>query len=324
MLPTAQASYAGELFPKVVVTVPAVTPYVNTLLDGITQAQDLLRPGQDAHSFSLNSRQRDMLHQADVIILADRSMTPFLDKLLATEAKRGATIVALSDLKEAEALPYISDNPWLSVAKAKAGVGESHEEDEEKPQPRDGKAATDPHVWLDPVRMAALAHPLAEAIAQRSPTHRVQLLQNAEREAEHLRQEVDPALGALLIPRTTKDRTDEKPVIPFITYHAAYQYFMARYRLKNGGDITQRPEEYFGARDLRNRIARAAQLSIRCVISESASPLVQRIAKASGARVITLSPETPVTPTDITSAPWAQNDYDRLLQKTAESFGECL
>lgn len=324
LLGSTQAASAGEAFPRVLVTVPALTPYVNDLLHGITTSQNLLRPGQDAHGFSLSSRQRRALAEADVIIIADKGMSPFLNKMLDAEQKRGATVVVLTALKKAEPLSYRQENPWLKVAKAQAHAGEKDAHAHHDDHDHEEQQQTDPHLWLDPLRMAALAVPLAEAIAARSPSHSTQLQANATTLAKHLRDEVDPALRAIVSIGTPQEKPRSKPLVPLITYHAGYQYFMARYGLTNNGEIVQRPEEYLGAKTLRDTMAQADRVTIGCIISESDSPLVRRIAKASGARMITLSPEAPIAPTEISSAPWARNDYERLLQKTAEQVASCL
>jgi ABC-type Zn2+ transport system substrate-binding protein/surface adhesin len=118
ILLTAQAASAAGLFPKVVVTVAPLKPYVDEILAGHGEAQNLLRPGQDAHSFALTLPQAKMLDEADVIIVPDLAMSPFLARLLATKKK--LHVVELTALKGAHPLPYASDNPWLEAAKEAA------------------------------------------------------------------------------------------------------------------------------------------------------------------------------------------------------------
>lgn len=325
-----QAASAGEAFPRVVVVIPAITPYVDALLSGIGHAENLLRPGQDAHSFAMTNRQRQALDDADVIIIADRAMTPYLNKLLDMEAKRGTRIVALTELPGAEALPYETENAWLEAVKKKAEAKTKktehadHEEEDEPTTDAKGKPLTDPHLWLDPIRMAALAKPLAEAIGEKAPNHRTSLLSNAKTLSQHLQQEVDPALRTILSRRLPHTQISSQPEVPFITFHAGYQYFLKRYDMHNPGEITQRPEELIGAQSLHAVMESAEHTRIRCIISEADTSLVKHIAKASSAKVIALSPEAPIASTAVSDAPWVQNDYDRLLQKTAESFASCL
>ncbi len=336
LLGSAQAPRAGELMPNVLVTVPAMKPYVDELLSGIAESKNLLRAGQDAHHFSLSSSQRAALASADVIIVADREMNPFLNKLLDAEAKRGAKIIALTALPGAEPLAFAKENPWLEAAKKEAATQvktddndghEHHPHDDHThadEKTSDAVIPLDPHLWLDPIRMANMASPLAEAIATTSPNHRGTLQTNATKLSAHLRTEVDPAIRHLLAQKTHREATSSKPVIPFITYHAAYQYFMKRYGLEHRGELFQRPEDYLGARTLRDIIAQSGKVKINCLISETQGPLVTRIAKNSGANVIVLSPEEALPQSAVTSASWVRNDYDRMLQKTAESFAGCL
>lgn len=289
------------------VTVPALQPYLDELMRGIGHSELLLRPGQDAHSFTLSPSQREKLDKAEIILVADRKMSVMLEKLLATEEKRGAKVIALTSFPEAQTLPY-APNPW------------AEEGDDEEGQPGD----PDPHLWLDPVRMADLALPLADAIAKASPANRAQLEANAKTLSEHLKKVVDPALRKMIEGAPRHRSMSARKMVPFITYHAAYQYFMKRYGLDNGGEIIQRPEDYMGAKTLHTAVKHAETYAIRCVITESDAPLVRRIATASEARIVILSPEATYTSEDVVPLDWPQNDYDRLLLKTAQSFADCL
>ncbi len=310
LLVSAQAAIAGQLNPKVLVTVPPLVPYTDNLLRGIGQADSLLRPGQDPHSFTLSPSQRQALAEADVIVVPDRTMHAVLASLLEKEEKRGARIVELLALKGAKPLPYTKNNPWLKLA--------SHKDDHQD----DG--AYDPHLWLDPIRMAAIARPLAEAIADAAPSHRAQLVSNAKDLSFHLREEVNPALRKLFEATPRHAAMNAKPFVPFITYHAAYQYFLKRYALEQFGEVTQRPESYLGAKTVHDVIDSAGTLSIRCVITESEGTLVKSIATASDAKIVKLSPEALYTPNEAPPADWVRDGYDRLLQKTAISFAGCL
>ncbi|MEJ0009520.1 MAG: metal ABC transporter substrate-binding protein [Alphaproteobacteria bacterium] len=208
------------------------------------------------------------------------------------------------------------------AAKAeKTGKGTPDDDDEGKPAK---DATTDPHLWLDPVRMAAIAEPLASRLGQASPANAVTLHYHAEQLATHLREDVDPGVRALLARRDAHAKTANLPTIPFITYHAAYQYFLARYDIAPEGFVTQVPEDYFGAHTLDKTLRGASAVPIRCIISESDSPLVKRLAAESGARIVEQNPERSYSPQETPSLPWIQNNYDRLLASVAASFAGCL
>ena len=341
MLVGAQAASASPAHPKVVVLVAPLVAYVDAVLGTAGPSQGLLQPGQDPHEFALAPSQAQMLEEADILVIPDLGMSPLMAETMAKHPK--VRVIELSKLEGAAPLPYAGDNPWLTAVKK-----EGHDVDDEAPavmgppqaaqtnykklpgfnapEPApEKKVLIDPHFWLDPERMAAMALPLADAIADFSPAHRRMLEINARVEAQHLRADVLPAMQALLTPSATgASMNRSKTELPFVTYHAAYQYFLARFGLAHTGEITARPEEYMGAKSLDRLLESAKKVHVRCIIGEVNSTLVGRIAELSGAKVVVLSPEQNVGRGEVPSAPWIADDYDRLLAKTAKGFGGCL
>ncbi|MES2985038.1 MAG: zinc ABC transporter substrate-binding protein [Pseudomonadota bacterium] len=320
-----QAAIAGPLFPKVVVTIPPLVPYTDAILGSAGDAESLLRPGQDPHSFALAPSQARMLDAADIVIIPDLDMSPFLKRVLASKPK--LQVIELSKLPGAEPLPYAKDNPWIAAVKKAGGDKPEAAPTASKPVAVEKAPAipvNDPHLWLDPERMAAIAAPLAAAIADHAPEMRPTLSANAATLSAHLRGEVIPALREILQPRERNIGVYSKPEIAFITYHAAYQYFLTRFGIAHQGEIMSRPEDYIGAKTLDTLLTTAKSIRLRCIIGEQSTPLVERIATYSGAKIILLSPEQNVTRAQVDALDWIHNDYDRLLYKTAKSFGECL
>lgn len=345
-----QAASASEQIPRVLVTLAPLQSYVDSILHGVARTENLARDGQDPHTFSLTPSQARALDTADILIVPQAKMNAGLARTVA--GKKNLRVIDLSLLPGANPLPYARENPWLSAVKKHEEDDAGHEHHEhdahehhdaakksspfanEKSKPHDHEhehnhdhedvTALDPHLWLDPERMAAIAVPLADAIAEFSPGNRSTLRRNATELARHLRAEVMPGMAALLVVPAANPHPSSKPEIPFITYHAAYQYFMQRFTLERTGEITARPEDYLGAKTLTTLLATAKSVHIRCIIGESESTLVRRIAKASDAKIMLLSPEQNVDKRDVPPLDWVQSDYDRLLYKTAKTFGSCL
>jgi zinc transport system substrate-binding protein len=326
ILLTAQAAVAGTLFPKVVVTPAPLKPYVDEILAGVGESQSLLRSGQDAHSFALAPTQAAMLAEADIIIVPDLSMNPFLKKLLAKNKR--ATVIELSALSGAEPLPYAPTNPWLKgkieQEEKKPASHEAHEHEHEHESTKADSPVYDPHLWLDPERMAAIATPLAKAMRARAPETGPSLEINARHLSKHLRTEVTPALQAMLKKIPRRETVTTRPEIPFLTYHAAYQYFLERFGLEHYGELMQRPEESTGGKTKAALLTAVDGTRIRCLIGEQESVLMSRIAKSTGARVILLSPEQLVAHNQVDALDWIKNDYDRFLYATAKTFAGCL
>jgi ABC-type Zn2+ transport system substrate-binding protein/surface adhesin len=149
-------------------------------------------------------------------------------------------------------------------------------------------------------------------------------MNNARTLSTHLRRDVMPAMRELLSKPSSTISAVNRPEIPFITYHAAYQYFMGRFKLTHYGEITSRPEVKMGASSTVTMLGGAESLHIRCLIGEERDVLMTRIAKSSGARIVLLSPEQIPERKNVDALDWIENDYDRLLYVTAKAFSGCL
>lgn len=296
-----QAASAGSANPQVVVVQPPIYPLVAELMRGTGTPTLLIRPGQDSHHFQLNPSQAEALAKADVIIVADRAMTVNLNKQIQARADKGATVIALTELDGADPLLYRTRNSFTAGKEAKTGF-------------------VDPHIWLDPVRMASVMQGVAVRLGKVNMAFQATYLANAKTLASHLREEVHNGVSTILEaarPAATKD------IIPYITYHDAYQYFEQRYHLSPVGYVTQRPEEYIGAAAMQGLMESSQSHRVRCLIAESRSPLAKRFALHTEAKIVSLSPERLYSAKDAPTAAWIRNDYDRLLAKTATVFAGC-
>lgn len=300
-----QAASAGSAIPKVLVSAAPLKPIVDNLLAGVTKSTLLTRPGQDAHSAVMSPSQSRALDNAEIIILPDRHLNTVTTRL-AERSK--AHVIYLSDFEGADTLPYLKEQKWL---------GTEIEGD-------DDSEVRDPHFWLDPARMAALAVPLAEAIGKHAPSKERQIVDNARAWRNHLTRDVQPGLQKVFAKKPVQQRFNSRPFIPYITEHSAYQYFLARFGLPNWGSMITTPEEYLGARSRYDVFKRAGEVTIGCLIAEQETPSVKRLATISSARIVKHNPEALVAQKDVPVLPWIKDDYDRLLYMTAATFQECL
>ena len=248
-------------------------------------------------------------------------------------AKKKALVIELTSLEGANPLPYATENPWLEAMKEKEKpkanphkpeAHDDHDHDAPKKTVDKKAPANDPHLWIDPERMAAMAVPLARAMAQNSPEAKATLVSNATQLARHLRIEVMPQLRLMLKNEARMVDAVSKQQISFITYHAAYQYFLTRFGLTHYGELTTRPEEKMGAKTKATLLSGAQSVRVRCLIGEQQSVLMESIAKATDAKIILLSPEQLVVRTQVDTLDWIKNDYDRFIYKTTKTFANCL
>jgi zinc transport system substrate-binding protein len=291
---------AGPLYPNVMVTTEVLKPLVDEVLSGITQSTSLLASNQNPHTSELRPSQIKALRQADVIIAPDANASPGLKSALNDAKKRGKIILYLTALENAEALGYRAFNPWLHT--------HAH-------HPK----TTDPHLWLDPLRMANVMPDIAAAIASYSPEYETQLQRNAANSARHLRAVTFPAVRDYLT-----SETPDPSRIAYISTHDAYHYFETRFDLPSSGFFYQLPEEYTGARTTAELLKKAKKTSARCVIADTQSRNVNTLASALHADVIVLSPERLPEPAAVPPASWYANNYDRLLMAIAHQFSRCM
>ncbi len=339
MMATAQAASASPAQPSFVVIGAPITPYVRAIVGNTGTVDDLLSPGQDLHDISLSPSQMAKLSKADALILPDLSVSPAL-RFLTTKMPK-LNIIELTKIDGAEPLPYLHENPWLDTVKAEAEKKDkkpapTKEAALKKPDPFDHRAhaheehdhhheegGLDPHLWLDSERMAAMAVPLAKVMGLTAPDYQKEYTMNAKVLATHLRADVTPGVRAILAERAPSTNED-KPKIPFITAHPAYQYFIARFNLPYRGQITTNTEEYLGGKTIDLLLQAASTQPVRCIIAEGKTTLVSRLAKASGAKIVVVMPEQLSAPRALPPLPWIQNDYDRFLYGVATQFAPCL
>jgi zinc transport system substrate-binding protein len=324
MVLVAQASPA--MAKGVILASPApLVPYVQAIVGTHGDVRPLLSPSQDAHTAALTPSQAQALHDADLLVVADRSMMPALDRVM--KKNPALQVIELRRLPGADPLPYANDNPWIAHFASAVDATqeeEAHAHHHDHNHDHDHATATDPHLWLDPERMAAIAEPLAQALAPHLPGAEAMVINDARALAMHLRHEVLPGMRAMLPQPSADEKESRESIVPFVTYHAAYQYFLARMQLTRYGELLQRPEDYQGATTTARMITQANAVRIGCLISEQRVPLVERIAKASGARVVLHSPEQLPQGASRAQPAWVKNDYDRMLFETTRVFASCL
>ena len=107
--------------------------------------------------------------------------------------------------------------------------------------------------------------------------------------------------------------------IPYIVFHAAYQYFETAYGLNAVGSITIDPERRPGAKRMLEIRQKIKQLNARCVFSEPQfeSRLVATVIEGTGAKTGILDP----LGADLPAGPEA---YFQLMTRLADNLYEGL
>jgi zinc transport system substrate-binding protein len=141
---------------------------------------------------------------------------------------------------------------------------------------------TDPHVWLDPVRFAAMVGAIASALSELDPAGRAEFTSNAQR--------YTAALAALDGEFRSGLSNCESRVI--VTSHRAFGYLASRYNLRQIPIAGIAPDEEPNPRSMAAVSAAARRENVKTVFFESLVPrkLADTIAKEIGAATDALNP----------------------------------
>jgi zinc transport system substrate-binding protein len=310
--------------PSVVATIKPVAAIAAALMYGTGAKPHLLVDGNSSpHVYSLKPSDAQALQQADIILWVGPGLETFLSSALETLPQH-ARVLELMDAPGLTLLPYHSGNEWEpddddhdhghDSAGAKhpdtghpdtdhgdtghAGTGHGAEE-----------AGTDPHLWLNPENVAAMASMVAEALSEATPGLKTLYAANLET----LRQQLtgtDSQIMAELTPIKSR---------PFIVFHDGYQYLANHYGLANVGSITLSADREPGAARILALHKRFEMQQAACLFTEPQFEprLANTVTEGSGAKLGTLDPLGSTLPVD-------ENYFPALYKALADSLTGCL
>ncbi|MBX7265721.1 zinc ABC transporter substrate-binding protein [Micromonospora sp. Llam7] len=232
---------------------------------------NLARPGAEPHDLELNPSQVGQVSEAELVIFL-HGFQPAVDEAVDQNAGDRAFDVA-------------GVEPLLDAA---AGGGHDHghedEEDghEDEEHAEDESEAKDPHVWLDPTRLATIGDNLAERLGAADPDRAGDYTQRAaalRTELETLDTEFTEGL-----------RTCERREI--VVSHAAFGYLAQKYQLEQIGISGLTPEDEPSPQRLAAVAEEAREHQATTIFFETlVSPKVaETIAREVGAQTAVLDP----------------------------------
>jgi zinc transport system substrate-binding protein len=223
----------------------------------------LTKPGAEPHDLEVSPRDVAGLRGSDLVVYLPGFQPAVDDAVRTAEPVATFDAVTAADLNRADAP--------ADGAKADGAA----------------KAGTDPHFWLDPARMAAVATDLGQALAEVDPDGRSTFQANLKR----LRAELAD------LDREFRAGLARCAIAEVVTSHAAFGYLTSRYGLRQVGIAGLEPQTEPGAR----RLAVVAQVvrerRVTTIYYESlVDPAAARtVARETGARVDVLDPVEGVT-----------------------------
>jgi zinc transport system substrate-binding protein len=213
---------------------------------------DLTPAGAEPHDIELTPRDVEQIHDADLVLYLGHGFQPAVEK--AVRARLGPSL----DLLARQTL--------------RSAGGSS------------GNGGLDPHVWLDPTRLAQMATAVGRALAR--PRAAARLVARLDG--------LDRVFRRGLASCTRHD---------IVTSHAAFGYLARRYHLRQVALAGLSPEAEPGPRDLERFVHEVETSGAKTVFVESlVSPrLADTVAREAGVGTATLDPLEGLTPRESAS-----------------------
>lgn len=266
--------------PLVVTSMEPITLLAQDLYGDSVVVKTLLKPSQDPHHVSLSVKQLQLLTQADLALWLGADAEPLIAQAIVL--RKGPTSALLSATQ---------------VKLLAHGEG-------------DKKAAMDPHVWLDPLRLAPWLPMLVEAGKELNlPT--AELHQRASQLTQQWQQAVQQA-DVQLEPLRDK---------PWLSYHQPWRYLQERLHLQaplvavasTGGEI--------GTQHFLSLSKQISQQQVHCAIvePEARRAIMQMLCQAPNCQRLPLDPLA--RPLANQAAP---SSYISWWQTLVNGFEQCL
>lgn len=286
--------------PRVAVSIRPLHSLAAGVMEGVGVPELVIKSGASPHGFALRPSQARLLSRAEVVFWGGALLEPHLKKILSSRSK--GLVLALHTPRGMSLLgfrAFLEPRKGASARAMEPGKAMKH----------GGRAAYDPHYWLDPRNARVMVTAMAEALAVRDPDHAGAYRKNARRVAGAL-ERLERELAMRLAPLGGR---------PYLVFHDAYRYFEERFGLRPLGAITSSPSARPGAR----RIARLRRLirsrGVKCVFTEpqfSARTLRVVTEDATLAQGV-------LDPIGVGLKPGPEL-YFRMMRKLGESFRACL
>ncbi|MBF0294684.1 MAG: zinc ABC transporter substrate-binding protein [Magnetococcales bacterium] len=279
---------------EVVATIPPWHSLTAAVMAGVGTPALLIRGSGSPHTYTLRPSDARLLERADLVVWGGEGLETLLTRPLASLARKGDKL-ALLGVDGLTRLPVRAGGAW-----EEEGDDHGHGHDH---------AATDPHLWLDPVNARLMALAIAERLARLDPGNAARYRANAaglSDRLEALDRELASEMAAL------RER-------PYIVFHDAYHYFEHRYGLHAVGAVVVHPDRPPGARRVGEIVRRMRESKAVCLFSEPQFPsrLIATVTEHQPVRVGRLDPLG-------AGLPEGPEHYFQTLRNLARSFRECL
>ncbi|GIG92731.1 metal ABC transporter substrate-binding protein [Plantactinospora endophytica] len=234
---------------------------------------NLAKPGAEPHDLELNPGQVGQVSDAELIVYL-AGFQPSVDEAVQQQAgDRAFDVAGVQPLLDAAAGGHDHEGEGADHAAEEAGGAEEHAEE---------ASGKDPHVWLDPTRLAGVADKLAERLGAVDSDRAADYTARAKA----LRTDLEALDSEYAQGLKTCQRRE------LVTSHTAFAYLAERYQLEQIGISGLTPEDEPAPQRLAEVAAEAREHKTTTIFFETlVSPKVaETIAREVGAATAVLDP----------------------------------
>jgi zinc/manganese transport system substrate-binding protein len=223
--------------------------------------KQLLAKDTGPHDFQLTPADVKKLSDADLLIINGAGIEEWLGELIKKSGNKNLVVVDTSNgIKLVE-----------SPEEIEIGHSHSHAHD------HDHGDGANPHIWLDPVIAKKQAANIVAALQKADPSNASAYAQNGKVYEAKL-SALDSDYRSTLAPLPNKN---------LVTFHDAFPYLAARYKLNYVGAISEFPEKDPTPKQLAALVDKIRSLKVGVLFAENgyAPGLLKKIAGETGAKV---------------------------------------
>ncbi|WP_415314318.1 zinc ABC transporter substrate-binding protein [Candidatus Pelagibacter sp. Uisw_106] len=275
---------------KVVTSIKPIHSLASYIMDGVGSPGLIVDGYNSPHSFQLKPSHAKMLEQADIIFWIGEDLENFLEKPLATIAKK-AEKIELLEIKGIKKLKFRERSIFEEHEghddhgdDAKKEEHDDHGHDAKKEEHDDheghGHDEYDPHIWLDPINAKVILNEISE-----------HLIENDSKNASTYKSNLAKAISEidkLIIDVITETNTD----LSYVVFHDAYQYYENRFNVNILGAMTVNPDVMPGAEQIHEIHEVIEHDNVSCILSEPQfnPDIIKSIAKDTSVKTGVLDP----------------------------------
>jgi zinc/manganese transport system substrate-binding protein len=254
----------------------------------------VMGPGIDPHDFEVSARQAEDISEADLVIAFGLGLEESLLDVIESQAPESLLLGP-----ELEPMPFTGGHP------------DEEDHDDENVEEDDHAGGLDPHVWLDPLRMAESVQLIADRVEALDPS--LDISPRAEDyidQLERLHAEISQTLGG--IPAAGRK---------LVTSHDALGYFADRYDFEvigvivSGGSTLAEPS----AADLATLVDAIANSGVRAIFTDAYNPTTLADAVASE-----VQSDVAVVPLITGSLTDEADSYAEMMRLNADRIAQAL